>query len=954
MTQGQTLIGVLVAAVTLTLLVVGIVSAAVATTRLLTDSERHTVALGIVNERIEFLRSVPYEDIGFLNAAGSLVPGVLAQPVQTVVYNGQEYQLATTVAYADDPLTAEADDYKEVSVVVSWTAPSGTSRDAGATIYAAPETRPLWCGGDSSDDICTSLMTARTCDQTIGFCLPDVPAAPLVPAEDCEPGLLCDDAEGSLCGLDGTCGDEALELPSEGDACTPGQRCPNSAICPLSGVCPVETCPRGQCESGGACFSGYCYDLDWYETSFPPGDASGPGASQPMQCEDVLGDDTGLCETSADCPATCSSGGVHLVWQCERTWVPDCRFGTGGAAGACAGGYGGGSCGDLECLPQPCPVPGGDPGGASYCPANQEECGLTSSHDACSTDAECPAGEVCNGSNCRTICPDQPECRLFWGGYVRGCKAYPVAGAVDTILPTCEETGALENPALPQITATIVGPGELIEETGGGTVSADFTVSLSQVPDARVTVRVVWGDNEAARDDDYFAEDTTVTFESGVSSQTIPVQVSRDSTEEENESFFARIADARSNAYDVLGVDTQETVTIINDDVSISIADAPDVAEGNGLPPNQAVFTVTRLGSTSGSSDGVLLPPTTVVATVITGDGSSPTAEAGADYDPILPNTVTVMFVPDAGLAATQEVLVDILGDAEFEEDEHFNLIATDVSPASVAVTDNIGVATILDDDYIVDVVVINPSFTEGDPLLPETTGVRSESAFRFDMRGRAATHDVDVAVYTQNGTAAAGSDYVAIGTPADPVVITIPSGQTSWDVSITIVTDHVNEPLAETFSLVIADVVGASAGVTSATVQITDDDVLPVMAIDDVSLIEGNSGVKTASFRITLSEPYLGGPVMVNGNTIDGTALVSDNDYLAVSRVLTFTSGETERFFDVGVIGDTKYEPFPDEYFVVQLSDPINAVFGQSLGVGTIVNDDSSGGPSPSGSPAP
>jgi len=75
MQQGQTLIGVIIAVGTITLLVVGLTSLAIVTTRLLTDSERHTVALGIVNERIEFIKSLPYGDVGFLNDTD--IPSVL-------------------------------------------------------------------------------------------------------------------------------------------------------------------------------------------------------------------------------------------------------------------------------------------------------------------------------------------------------------------------------------------------------------------------------------------------------------------------------------------------------------------------------------------------------------------------------------------------------------------------------------------------------------------------------------------------------------------------------------------------------------------------------------------------------------------------------------------------------------------------------------------------------------
>lgn len=818
---GQTLVGALIATVTISLLLVGVTGLAVATTRLLADGERQTVALGIVNERLEFIRSLPYGDVGFASPSGGEPAGVLALADETVTYNAQEYRRLTTIAYVDDPLTAgETNDFKKITVRAEWTSPGGAVRATQAIAYAAEATLPLSCS------ICPA---GRACDASVGFCLPSPPVLDPNPpaATGCTPGLLC--ADGSVCSVHGACSGVPAPAWEGGADCTPGQRCPNGAVCDLSGQCPADTCLRGQCPAAGeVCWRGYCYDPTWYDLSFPPDDPSGPGSSAPMMCQAPGSGGRDLCGTSNDCPPACQTeAGERIIWQCERTWVPDCHDGdTGGALASCRGGFSaGGACGDVACQPVPCPAP--DDSGRSYC-ANGEECHASSSNAACASDAECPVDEVCDGRQCRTVCPDRSECRLFWGGYARGCQAYAVGGARPNPDPSaapllrCEDPAVLGVAVRAPLSVTIAAVIPEIAEGHSGLTAVAFTVALSDPAADRVTVRVKFEEGGGKLGQDYQANDVTLTFEQGGSlTQTVTAQVLGDTNAEANDDFQAVIADARSFAHSIEGKGRSATQWIVNDDVAVSIANAPAVLEGAAGSGNQAQFTVTRQGSTAGSSDGATVPALDVAVSFASQDG---TARQGEDYKA----TVEQLAFPAATTLTDMLVFaVPIIGDDVNEPSEQFTA-AISVSARSgvnVQTVPSSATGTILDDDMIVDAVDA-PPVAEGNPKGGARQSCRVRVRFTVAVRGGPAARPLVAFVYTQDETARAGVDYVGRGTASAPDRVTIPSGASSRDFTVCLWSDRLREtPRSETFKLILDRVEGALKGDDAAQAIINDDD---------------------------------------------------------------------------------------------------------------------------------
>jgi hypothetical protein len=118
----------------------------------------------------------------------------------------------------------------------------------------------------------------------------------------------------------------------------------------------------------------------------------------------------------------------------------------------------------------------------------------------------------------------------------------------------------------------------------------------------------------------------------------------------------------------------------------------------------------------------------------------------------------------------------------------------------------------------------------------------------------------------------------------------------------------------------------------------IENDDSVPTLSIDDVAVLEGNSGTTSFLFTVSLSQGSEE-TVTVQYQTADGTA-TAVSDFGAVGpATLTFPARATSQTILVLVSGDTLDEA--SENFAVNLSNATNATIAKSQGVGTIMNDD-------------
>ena len=144
-----------------------------------------------------------------------------------------------------------------------------------------------------------------------------------------------------------------------------------------------------------------------------------------------------------------------------------------------------------------------------------------------------------------------------------------------------------------------------------------------------------------------------------------------------------------------------------------------------------------------------------------------------------------------------------------------------------------------------------------------------------------------------------------------------------------------------ETFLLNLSAPSNATIADAQATGTIQNDEALPVLAIADASVTEGNTGTVNAVLTVTLSAASVQ-TVTVNYATADGSAAAA-SDYAAQTGTLTFLPGVTSQTITLAVNGDTVTELA--ETVNVNLSSAANATIGDPLGVLTINNDDGAPG---------
>jgi hypothetical protein len=115
-----------------------------------------------------------------------------------------------------------------------------------------------------------------------------------------------------------------------------------------------------------------------------------------------------------------------------------------------------------------------------------------------------------------------------------------------------------------------------------------------------------------------------------------------------------------------------------------------------------------------------------------------------------------------------------------------------------------------------------------------------------------------------------------------------------------------------------------------------------PAISISDVALAEGHSGQTAFVFTVSLSQAS-SKEVSVKYATANGSAKTGDGDFVGKAGTLKFAPGETTKTITVLVNGDTKREL--TERFFVNLSQARNAWVADAQAVGTIFDDDGSGG---------
>jgi len=473
-------------------------------------------------------------------------------------------------------------------------------------------------------------------------------------------------------------------------------------------------------------------------------------------------------------------------------------------------------------------------------------------------------------------------------------------------------TGAINNSSQSLdsgIPSDPIDPGDplyfVIDQSSGDTISDAISAALQGL-----FINTNSGDGV-----DYLGETGTVFFDpianTGTTSETITISIVGDQIDEVDEEFLINLFNAKHANINV----DQAKGLIIDDDgpPEINISDVT-VTEGGFAEftvslnlPNGDPITSGKVVQVSYSTQD-----NTAKATVL-----DPFNANNVDY---LTSGGIVTFSPgDTEKKFSIPIFLDGLD--EFEETFFVNLS----SAVNGTIADDQGIGTIIDIDAPARMWVNDPVF--------EPEGHSGSRAVTFTVNlmepsGKTVTVDYS----TSDNSAVAGLDYVTTtGTN-----LTFLPGELSKTVEVLILGDVLREN-DETFFLDLSNESNATVINRNGVATIIDDDRTPTVSINDVSLAEGDSGITSFDFTVSLSE-VSGQTITVAYTTMNDTAIAGD-DYASKSGVLTFAPGETTKTVTIDVNGDELNEG--DDTFKVRLINPVNVNFSDDIGLGTILNDD-------------
>ncbi len=462
-----------------------------------------------------------------------------------------------------------------------------------------------------------------------------------------------------------------------------------------------------------------------------------------------------------------------------------------------------------------------------------------------------------------------------------------------------------------QIGVSINDPAS-VPEGNSGTTQLVFTVSIASFNlFADLTVDyTISGGNENGNTG-------TLTFPvaSFILDQNIIVTTTGDTTIEPDEAITITLSNPSANAF---LADASGTSSFTNDDSQISIGSGIAQNEGNS-GPTAFIFSVTRIGSTSGAA---------TVNYAVTGTGGSPAN--GTDFTGSAFPSGTANF--SAGSANTT-LTINVNGDTTVEPNETFTVTLSGPSGgATLGTTTAIG--TINNDDSTTVSLNGNVANNEGNsgptPFVFTLTRVGDTSG--------AASVDYDVS--GTGGNAADAADFT--GGPFPSGSANFGAGSANTTITINVKGDTTVEP-NETFLVTLSNPsAGMVIGTGTATGTINNDDANVINMGGDVSNSEGNSGTTAFSFTVNRTGDTSGTASVNWAVTGQAPNQANATDFVGGSfpnGTANFNAGSPSTNITVNVQGDITIES--NETFRVTLSGPIGGTVGTATATGTITNDD-------------
>lgn len=455
---------------------------------------------------------------------------------------------------------------------------------------------------------------------------------------------------------------------------------------------------------------------------------------------------------------------------------------------------------------------------------------------------------------------------------------------------------------------------------------------------------------------DYVAQSGFLEFAPGdPDTKTITVTILDDSDYEGDEQFFLRLTGATNAVFLEGGQIKSELQGVIKIEHD---GDARPTLSINDVRLNEGSNTSSQGGQTdfvftvSLSAANELEDVTVNFSSLLSLDNTARSEAGGgflADYVGLTSGMLTF-----AKGEKTKTITVKVNQDTRDEDGEETFRVKLE-NGVNATITDDVGVGTIVDDDAAPTLVFdgSDPTVVEGDSgetvrklkLKLSAPSERSPSVLVSLVNGTAVT-------YPNGDPLAARSDYKA---GADVGIVTFGPDQTEKEISVIILGDSVDES-NESFSVKVAPVAGNAQNpivvITddTAIVTITDDDLAPVLAINNVTTVEGNDGTKQMVFTVSLtglSDREITThfeTALATGSQIGQQEAAAEmdgplRDFLQQSGTLSFPAYSSEsKTISVTINGDSYKEL--DEVFAVKLSNPTNATIANATGIGKILQD--------------
>lgn len=453
----------------------------------------------------------------------------------------------------------------------------------------------------------------------------------------------------------------------------------------------------------------------------------------------------------------------------------------------------------------------------------------------------------------------------------------------------------------------LVHVSDVIVDEGAG--AARFVVTLGHArgtaSSAPVSVDLRTRDGSAVSGSDYTAVQTTLTFAPGETAKTVVVPLNNDALAEATESFTLQLSNARGA---VIGRGEASASIVANDATPVVrpriLIESAHWSEGSpwiDIPVVLSAPSPQRITVRWQTVDDTAIRQTAGAAGHFLAEPGLLTFEPGQTVQVVRLHT-PVQSLPVEG--------------AYPEREKRLAVALTEPTNATLA-HEGVAWITVVDNDEL----ATTPLLHVRDVVVDEAAGHALFAVTLGRVHGQGSLQTVQVEVSTADGSASAGSDYVAVTR-----TLTFLPGESVQTVAVPLVDDAAHER-AETFHLRLSHPVGATLGTSQATATIGANDMaataLPRIAAQPLTISEAD---RWADIVLTLSAPSTAQVAVVT--TLKAFNAYPRDDFFFAPGAVVFEPGETTRVLrlDIGGVTASPDGVEPWERLQLVLSSPVGA----------------------------